>query len=194
MTLPSIRSRNTEGLHVSVIRWFDELRNAIASDANATVPTGALQGTLSSSEPATGWLLCNGQSVSKHTYAALFAVIGTEYGSTATNFTLPNLGGRVLVGADTIPLLDFGGSPTVTLTEAQLPAHSHTVPDHSHTAAVVDAGGAMMGAGADGAASGNTSSVIGVIPCLYSRSQQFKIDIARFTLQRDIFACRVGLC
>lgn len=45
-----------------------------------------------------GWLLCNGAAVSRTTYANLFAVIGTKYGSGdgSTTFNLPNLSGRFL--------------------------------------------------------------------------------------------------
>ena len=40
-----------------------------------------------------GWLLCNGAAISRETYAALFNVIGTTYGSGngSTTFNLPNL-------------------------------------------------------------------------------------------------------
>lgn len=49
-----------------------------------------------------GYLLCNGQEVSRTTYAELFALIGTTYGQGdgSTTFGLPNLKGRVLVGLD----------------------------------------------------------------------------------------------
>ncbi|HIT95575.1 MAG TPA: tail fiber protein [Candidatus Aphodousia faecavium] len=47
-----------------------------------------------------GWLLCNGATVSRTTYARLFAKIGTKYGSGngSTTFNLPNLNDRVLQG------------------------------------------------------------------------------------------------
>jgi len=43
-------------------------------------------------------LLCNGASVSKQTYDQLFDVIGTQYGSTDTEFNLPNFETRVPIG------------------------------------------------------------------------------------------------
>ena len=48
----------------------------------------------------TGWLLCQGQAVSRTTYAQLFSVIGTTYGSGdgSTTFNLPDMRGRVAVG------------------------------------------------------------------------------------------------
>ena len=47
-----------------------------------------------------GWLICNGANVSRTDYAALFAAIGTIYGTGngATTFGLPNLDGRFLEG------------------------------------------------------------------------------------------------
>lgn len=46
-----------------------------------------------------GWLLCNGQSVSRTTYKKLFNKIGTSYGcSSGSTFNLPNLKGRVVMG------------------------------------------------------------------------------------------------
>ena len=46
----------------------------------------------------TGWLLCNGQAVSRTTYADLFAVIGTKFGSgdNSTTFNVPNYSGKFL--------------------------------------------------------------------------------------------------
>lgn len=47
-----------------------------------------------------GWLLCQGQAVSRTTYASLFAIIGTNYGSGdgSTTFNLPNLQQRFPLG------------------------------------------------------------------------------------------------
>jgi microcystin-dependent protein len=54
-----------------------------------------------------GSLLCYGQTVSRTTYAGLFAVIGTTYGGGdgSTTFSLPDLRGRVVAGKS-----DMGGS------------------------------------------------------------------------------------
>ena len=48
-----------------------------------------------------GWLFCDGSTVSRETYAALFAAIGTTYGSGdgTTTFLLPDFRGRVGIGA-----------------------------------------------------------------------------------------------
>lgn len=82
-----------------------------------------------------GCLLCDGFAVSRTTYAALFAVIGTTYGAGdgETTFNIPDLSGRVVIGvSNTHSLGTTGGSETVTLTDDQLPSHSHVVPQHGH--------------------------------------------------------------
>lgn len=86
-----------------------------------------------SNTPPTGWLLCDGSSLLRASFAALFAVIGTSYGAAdGTHFTLPNLKGMVLVGRDTGNVLfdnlaDTGGeySHLLTANESGMPAHSH---------------------------------------------------------------------
>jgi len=89
-----------------------------------------------------GALLCNGALVSQATYAALYAVIGDTFGSDGSgNFRLPDLRGRVPVGAGTgagltaRSLADTGGEESHQLTVAEMPAHDHTV--HSHSTPLV---------------------------------------------------------
>jgi microcystin-dependent protein len=70
-------------------------------------------------------------------YASLFAVIGTTYGAgDGTTFNLPNLQGRVPIGRDTAQTEfdvrgETGGSKSLTIGEANLPAHTHSI-DHNH--------------------------------------------------------------
>jgi microcystin-dependent protein len=80
------------------------------------------------------WALCNGQLLSIAEYSALFALIGTTYGGNGiTTFALPNLQSRLAVGEGPGPGLtarqigQVGGSDTVTLSQAQMPAHNHMV-------------------------------------------------------------------
>jgi microcystin-dependent protein len=75
---------------------------------------GAVIAYAGASAPA-GWLFCFGQNVSRTTYAALFAVIGTTYGTGdgATTFGLPDLRGRAAFGKD-----DMGGAAAGRLTNA----------------------------------------------------------------------------
>lgn len=55
------------------------------------------------SSAPTGWIMCDGSAISRTTYASLFAVVSTTYGvgDGTTTFNLPNLKGRVIVGAGT---------------------------------------------------------------------------------------------
>ena len=91
---------------------------------------GVLTGTIAmwptASAPA-GYLLCNGQQVSTSTYAALFAVIGTTFGSGSGTFALPNYTNYMPIGAGgTYGLATTGGSATTTLSTTNLPAHNHS--------------------------------------------------------------------
>jgi len=89
-----------------------------------------------------GWLICDGSEISKTTYASLFNVIGTKYGSASNsnNFKLPDLGERIPAGfkSGTNNLGNTGGNSSITLTTGQLPSHNHTGTSdsngaHAHT-------------------------------------------------------------
>ena len=97
-----------------------------------------------------GWLMCNGQTVNRVTYAGLFTAIGTIYnvgGEAGTDFRLPDLRGRVVASLDsggsnrlTVAEAGFdgtvlgatGGTQTYALTLAQLASHQHSGADHLH--------------------------------------------------------------
>jgi len=65
------------------------------------VPTGSIMPWGANGSLPTGFLLCNGASVSRTTYAALFDVIGTAFGTASgTTFNLPDFQGRFLRGRD----------------------------------------------------------------------------------------------
>jgi microcystin-dependent protein len=67
----------------------------------AETPSGAIFAFPTSTPPA-GYLACNGQAVSRSTYASLFSLIGSSYGSGngTTTFNLPNYNGEFLRGWD----------------------------------------------------------------------------------------------
>ena len=79
-----------------------------------------------------GWAFCNGQLLPIVQNTALFSLIGTIYGGDGrTTTALPNLRARAPMhpgsgpGLTTRRLGENGGAQTVTLTESQMPAHSH---------------------------------------------------------------------
>ena len=94
----------------------------------------------------TGFLLCNGQAVSRTTYSALFAVVSALYGegNGSSTFNVPDLRGRFIAGWDAgtdvltsvsgpansmivgASIANTGGIQIVTLSVSNIPAHSHT--------------------------------------------------------------------
>lgn len=80
-----------------------------------------------------GWAFCNGQLLAINQNSALFSLLGTTYGGDGrTTFALPDLRGRTPVhpgtgpGLSTYKLGARGGVETVTLTQNQMPSHTHT--------------------------------------------------------------------
>ena len=80
----------------------------------------------------TNWLFCQGQTLPLNQYQALFALLGTTYGGDGvTNFKLPNLSGRVPIGAgqsagtSSYVLGQVSGVEQVTLLSSQMPMHTH---------------------------------------------------------------------
>ena len=92
-----------------------------------------------------GWAFCNGQLLPISQNTALFSLIGTTYGGDGrTTTALPNLQGRTPMHPGRGPGLtprnlgQRAGSETVTLSEAQIPQHNHSlratmVPASTHT-------------------------------------------------------------
>ena len=85
-----------------------------------------------------GWAFCNGQLLPISGNPALFSLLGTIYGGDGrTTFGLPDLRGRVAIHPGTGPGLtrvglgEEGGVENVTLSTAQMPAHSHDI-GHGH--------------------------------------------------------------
>lgn len=113
-----------------------------------TTDHGGSQGNL--------WLLCNGQTVSRTTYSALFSVIGTSFGAGdgSTTFGLPDARGRVIgmtgqgSGLTNRTNGQVIGTETVTLSTSQLPSHNHTIPCSTTGQGVDTTGGTTRWAGA----------------------------------------------
>ncbi len=76
-----------------------------------------------------GWLFCDGSVLSIAEHETLFTLIGTTYGGDGvTTFQLPDFRGRVPIHMNgDYPLGALGGAEQVSLSTAQLPAHTHLV-------------------------------------------------------------------
>ncbi|SIS79681.1 Microcystin-dependent protein [Kaistella chaponensis] len=81
-----------------------------------------------------GWAECNGQLLPIAQNTALFSLLGTQYGGNGTtNFALPDMRGRVVVHSGQGPQLSIynqgqtGGVESVTLTQGEMPTHTHLV-------------------------------------------------------------------
>lgn len=90
------------------------------SAGNASLPAGSVMAWAGATAPA-GWLLCNGQAISRTEYGSLFTAIGTTFGAgdTVMTFNVPDLRGRTAFGRDSSQsefdtLGEVGGSKTTT--------------------------------------------------------------------------------
>jgi microcystin-dependent protein len=121
------------------------------------VPTGSVSMYAGASSP-TGWLLCQGQAVSRTTYAALYTALGgasSPYGQGdgSTTFNLPDLRGRAPIGAGqgagltSRTLGDKPGAETHTLAVAEMPAHTHNISAGKYGAQNNISGGGSINAG-----------------------------------------------
>lgn len=120
------------------------------------VPVGGMMPYLSSTAPNSSFVLPYGQAISRTTYATLFSLIGTTFGTGdgSTTFNIIDMRGRLPVGKDDMggtaasrvttagssidgtTMGASGGAQTVTLDATQIPAHTHTAtvtdPGHTH--------------------------------------------------------------
>lgn len=105
-------------------------------DANVkpAIDVGAIQ-LFAQSTPPPGWLKANGAAVPRATYSALFAAIGTIYGSGdgTTTFNLPDLRGEFIRIWDDARGVDTGRA-FGSAQGANVEAHTHTASPHTHTA------------------------------------------------------------
>lgn len=117
LTLPS---NPTLALHAATKQYVDGLVTAPAFPGVVTMYGGLV--------PPVGWLECNGQAVSRATYAALFAAVGVTHGAGdgSTTFNVPDLRGRCPVGTGT-------GAGLVGVWPAGLKYGSEWLQAHTHS-------------------------------------------------------------
>lgn len=170
-------------IHTNGSEWFATTGavpdGAVTPEKLSFAITGVTVPYLGSAAP-TGWLLCFGQAVSRSTYAALFAVVGTTYGvgDGSTTFNLPDMRGRSVFGKD-----DMGGSAANRVTNAvsgitgttlgavggsqSMQQHNHGVNDggHSHS---IQTGSGSFGAPVQKVAPANDGTVSGTVSTVSS--------------------------
>jgi microcystin-dependent protein len=116
-------------------RELADLRSTVLVRASRR-PTGSMEATLAATPPP-DTLLMQGQTVNRADYPLLWkwvadhSAAGFGSGDGSTTFALPDMRGRVIVGAgtlgaDTYALGQKFGAARVNLTTAQLPSHSHS--------------------------------------------------------------------
>jgi microcystin-dependent protein len=113
--------------------------------------------------PPSKWLICNGQSLLRSSYAALFAILGTSYGAAdGTHFYLPDYRDYSPMGVgSTLAIGGAAGTFQQAISISQMPTHNHAITDTGHVHAERLGTGnlaAFQGAGTGGfAISGGTS-------------------------------------
>jgi microcystin-dependent protein len=125
-----------QSIEASITNVFSVQVGSIFTFAMATLPTGYLE--------------CNGAAISRTTYSALYAKIGTAHGSGdgSTTFNIPDLRGVFIRGWDHGRAVDSGrGFGTVQAN--QNASHTHGVSDPGHAHSVSDPGHAHGGGGAN---------------------------------------------
>jgi microcystin-dependent protein len=124
---------NFDALKAGINTLAASLATLQASASADSVPLGTVVAFAGSTPPA-GWLLCDGSTVSRTQYAALFAAVGVTYciGDAVTTFKLPDLRGRVVVavgaggGLSSRVVGRTFGEEQHTLSEQEMPVHHHT--------------------------------------------------------------------
>jgi microcystin-dependent protein len=114
--------------------------HGVISNPQSAIPLGAILPYAGSTAPNSYFAIPLGQAISRTTYAGLFSLIGTIYGTGdgSTTFNLPDLGGRIPVtkeatatrlttaggGIDGGTLGAVGGAQNITLLTANLPPYT----------------------------------------------------------------------
>ena len=126
---------------MSLEERIKQLEETILYTNSQRLPVGTIQAFSGLVAPS-GWLICDGSSISRLDYRKLFRTIGTIHGDgdKVNTFNLPDLRGRTLIGAGAgpgltnRPLGTYLGEEMHLLSERELPVHSHglTDPGHQH--------------------------------------------------------------
>jgi microcystin-dependent protein len=129
----------------------------------SVIPPGVIQAFGGGTVPS-GWLLCDGSTASRSTYAGLFAAVGivNGEGDGSTTFHLPDLRGRFIRGADNMGTGAAGRDPDAagrtaantggatgnavgSVQAAETLSHTHIQNAHSHNIVITgNSGGSVV--------------------------------------------------
>lgn len=78
------------------------IKAKVAESASPSIPVGTVDFIASETAPS-GWLICDGSAINRNTYANLFSIIGTKFGSgdNSSTFNLPDLRAAFIRGTGT---------------------------------------------------------------------------------------------
>ncbi|QZD98976.1 minor tail protein [Microbacterium phage Jefe] len=123
--------RSLEELLADLVSKVNRLERRLSRRGGPGGITGEMKMWSGPAAPS-GWILAQGQALSRADYPDLFALIGTTYGAGngTTTFNLPDMRGRVPVGLDSSQtefdqMGEKSGAKTHTLTTGQMPSHTH---------------------------------------------------------------------
>ena len=134
----------------------------------ADAPIGCIQAYGGATAPD-GWLICNGAAVSRTTYAALFAVIGTSFGAGdgSTTFNIPDMResvpkGAGLTGHTVGAHLDADGLAVGEFLDDRMQEHTHDARYQTGNNTYGATAGGYLSLRADIGATGNNSGRSGI--------------------------------
>lgn len=118
--------------------WYKPAATNLTSVGDVVVPVGGVIDFPSATPPSASWHLADGTAISRASYSALFALIGTSFGvgDGSSTFNIPDYRDRMSIGAGNLyAVAAQGGSilsgvPSITVTD---PGHTHTQNAHTHT-------------------------------------------------------------
>ncbi len=111
------------------------------------IPVGLIHPFANPTVPA-GYLLCDGGTYATTDYPELFSTIGYSFGGSGSDFNVPNLIDRNIIGASgAFSFGDTGGEIDHTLDVSEIPSHGHSDAGHTHSIPLVVGLPAQAGVG-----------------------------------------------
>jgi len=106
----------------------------LAQNVGSHLPIGAAVAWPSKQTVPVGCVELNGQALAVSAYPAAFAAWGYDHCGAGATFNAPNWNNKYLRGTTSTGTVATNvGADSITLAEAQLPAHVHTLANHTHT-------------------------------------------------------------